>query len=343
MKNLLFMISLFTLLFTGNLFAGPIKQFILDSNIVYTLKISKDGSVTTVMFPSAIQGIYGSNIIDNPSKAKKNGVYLLTYQEGNYYFSIKAVRPEQTASLNIVFNRKIYVIKLKSVTKEEAYNSVTFESGGNSVGGSNGGGSNKVAPSILVSTLDKAKMYPLLLQQYPDNVANIQYKHRDEVFKYKGYSVRLNAVYRFNEIDTLVFWIILTNSTDKKITYDPANIAVRCGEKIYFSSLAEASGVIPPNGTTQAYFCITGTPDGGRNWLSVDNNFLVLLAADNPDNQSTENKTGAMKKLILEQKIKDLNLELDKAKTPEEISRINREFTTIKNELKNINMGDDEK
>ena len=342
MKNLLLMISLFTLLSTGRLIAGPIKQFILDSNIVYTLKISKDGSVTTVMFPSAIQGIYGSNIIDNPSKAKKNGAYLLTYQEGNYYFSIKAIRPEQTASLNIVFNRKIYVIKLKSVTKNEAYNSVTFESGGSGAGVSNGG-SSKVAPSILVSALDKAKMYPLLLQQYPDNVANIQYKHRDEVFKYKGYSVRLNAVYRFNDIDTLVFWIILTNSTDKKITYDPANIAVRCGEKIYFSSLAEASGVIPPNGTTQAYFCITGTPDGGKNWLSVDNNFLVLLAADNPNSKSTEDKSGAMQKLILEQKIKDLNLELDEAKTPQEISRIKSEFTTIKNELKNINKGDSEK
>jgi hypothetical protein len=339
MKKLV--ILTFIILTLGRLNAGPIKQFILDSNIVYTLNIAKDGSVTTVMFPSAIQGIYGSNIIDNPSKAKNKGAYLLTYQEGNYYFSIKAIRPEQTASLNIVFNRKIYVINLKSVSKKEAYNSVTFETGESTLSG--GDNSNKVGPTLLVSALDKAKMYPLLLQQYPDNVANIQYKHRDELFKYKGYSVRLNAVYRFNDIDTLVFWVILANTTDKKITYNPVDFAVRCGEKIYFSSLSESSGVIPPNGTTQAYFCITGTPEGGKNWLSVDNNFLVLLAVNNPGKKTDSGKSDSMKKLILEQKIKDLNLELDQAKTKKKINQINQEFKLIIKKLDNISKGENSK
>ena len=288
------------------------------------------------MFPSAIQGIYGSNIVSNPSKAKNNGAYLLKYQEGNYYFSLKSIKPDQPASLNIVYNRKIYVINIKSVPKDDAYNSVTFETGESSLSSSNGKGNSRVGPTLLVSALDKAKIYPLLLQQFPDNVANIEYKHRSELFKYKGYSVKLNAVYRFNNIDSLVFWVILTNSTDKKITYDTGNIAVRCGEKIYFSSLSDASGVIPPNGTTQAYFCITGNPDGGKNWLSVDNNFLVLLAVDNPVKNPTTNNTNAMKKLILEQKIKDLNSELDKAVTQHEIQTIKQKYSKIQKQLKKL-------
>jgi hypothetical protein len=321
-----------TALLGTSMYAGPIKQFILDSNIVYTLNISLDGSVTTVMFPSAIQGIYGSNIVNNPSKAKNNGACLITYQEGNYYFSVKSIRPDQPASLNIVYNRKIYVINLKSVLKEEAYNSVTFDTGESSLGSANGNSSSRVGPALLVSALDKAKIYPLLLQQFPDNVANIEYKHREEEFKYKGYSVRLNAVYRFNDIDTLVFWVILTNSTDKKITYKPENIAVRCGEKIYFSSLADASGVIPPNGTTQAYFCIAGSPGGGKNWLSVDNNFLVLIAVDNPSKNPTADNSDLMKKLLLEQKLKDLNSKLDQADTQQEVKSIEREYSkTLKN------------
>ena len=332
MKKIIF-ITLLIILGTS-MHGGPIKQFILDSNIVYTLYISKIGSVTTVMFPSAIQGIYGSNIVSNPSKAKNNGAYLITYQEGNYYFSVKSIRSEQPASLNIVYNRKIYVINLKSVPKDEAYNSVTFSTGESSLEASNSNSSSRVGPTLLVSALDKAKIYPLLLQQFPDNVANIEYKHKNEVFKYKGYSVKLNAVYRFNNIDTLVFWIILTNSTDKKITYDTGNIAVRCGEKIYFSSLADASGVIPPNGTTQAYFCITGSPEGGKNWLSVDNNFLVLLAVDNLSKNPSANNSKAMKKLILEQKIKDLNSELDKTDKQQEINSIKQKFSKIQKQLK---------
>lgn len=337
MKKLIYIITV--VLLGSSIYAGPIKQFILDSNIVYTLNIAQDGSVTTVMFPSPIQGIYGSNIISDPSKAKDNGAYLLTYQEGNYYFSIKSIRADQTASLNIVYNRKIYVINLKSVSKDEAYNSVTFGTSDSSLGSSNDNGNPRVGPSLLVSALDKAKIYPLLLQQFPDNVANIQYRHREDLFKYKGYSVKLNAIYRFNDIDTLVFWVILTNSTDQKITYDPANIAIRCGEKIYFSSLSDASGVISPNGTTQAYFCITGTPDGSKNWLSVDNNFLVLLTVNNPDSSkdSPDNSSNAMKKLILEQKLKDLNSELDKANTQAEIDSIQQKFSEIQKQLNSLN------
>ena len=216
---------------------------------------------------------------------------------------------------------------------------MTFEIADSSLGSSNGNCNPRVGPSLLVSAIDKAKMYPLLLQQFPDNVANIQYRHREDLFKYKGYSVKLNAIYRFNDIDTLVFWVILTNSTDQKITYDPANIAIRCGEKIYFSSLSDASGVIPPNGTTQAYFCITGTPDGSKNWLAVDNNFLVLLAVNNPDSSkdAPDNSSNAMKKLILEQKLKDLNSELDKANTQVEIESIQQKFSEIQKQLNSLN------
>ena len=41
----------------------------------------------------------------------------------------------------------------------------------------------------------------------------------------------------------------------------------------------DASGVMPPKSATWAFFTITGTPDGGRNNLAPDNEFMVGVTA----------------------------------------------------------------
>jgi hypothetical protein len=50
------------------------------------------------------------------------------------------------------------------------------------------------------------------------------------------------------------------------------------GERLYSQSISDASGVMPPESDSPAYFAVTGTPDGGRNDISIKNEFTVLLA-----------------------------------------------------------------
>jgi hypothetical protein len=49
------------------------------------------------------------------------------------------------------------------------------------------------------------------------------------------------------------------------------------GDRTYPQSISDASGTIPPMGEAPAYFAVTGTPNGGRNDLSLKNDFTVLL------------------------------------------------------------------
>jgi hypothetical protein len=69
----------------------------------------------------------------------------------------------------------------------------------------------------------------------------------------------------------------LRNKTDKEVLYTPQGFSVRVGERLYFQSISDASGVMPPKSDTPAYFAITGTPSGGRNDVSLKNEFTILL------------------------------------------------------------------
>ena len=52
---------------------------------------------------------------------------------------------------------------------------------------------------------------------------------------------------------------------------------LRAGNRLYPQSISDASGTVPPKGRSIVYFAVTGTPDGGRNELSLKNQFTVLV------------------------------------------------------------------
>ena len=106
---------------------------------------------------------------------------------------------------------------------------------------------------------------------------------------YEGFHVILTKVFRFDAEDALIFQVEFVNETDKPIYYIPQSLAVRVGSGVYWSALSDASGVITRRrerpektrrsspGHSEGYFVICGTPRGGRNHLSVQNAFNVLV------------------------------------------------------------------
>jgi hypothetical protein len=94
---------------------------------------------------------------------------LLSYHAGDRFLSVRSLFTPATAVLNVIINRKVYVIEL--ATDKEPFQSVTFypadEPPAQSAGQPN------VGPSRLLGLLDKAKAYPLLAEQYPEMVSQI--------------------------------------------------------------------------------------------------------------------------------------------------------------------------
>lgn len=259
-----------------------IRQFLLDDRTVYDIKIGKD-EVTTLAFPGSITALEGAGITIDSKQSP--APVLLSYQEGRYYFSVRAVGDTAAASLNVIYRKKTYVLHLH--TDKEPYRSVTFNSPEDEqVSTSKSMAS--MSPEKILSLIDRAKSLHLVEAQHPELVSQIETSAPNQKFYYRNFDVVLAEVFRFNEEDTLVFKLLFFNRSDKEIFYQPQTLGVRAGSRVFYSSLADASGILPA-GTTKTkggdivpsvsigYFAITGTPEGGRNNLSAKNAFNILV------------------------------------------------------------------
>lgn len=260
--------------------ANPIAEYRLDEQTVYSIPVSRS-RVTTISFPGPISAIDAANVTSDP---KIPGLFQIAHTKGSYFLSVRALVQKAATNVNIRWNNKTYVIEL--IEGSSPLYSVIFQYD------TDAGirpAATRVTPSRLLALLDKAKAYPLLRAYHPNAVAQVDYinfSKNARVMDYKDYEVQLDELFRFNPEDTIVFRLLLRNKTDQPIQYRPDGFALRVGERTYPQSISDASGTIPPKGEAPAYFAVTGTPNGGRNDLSLKNEFAVLIDRVEPNTPS---------------------------------------------------------
>jgi len=252
------------------------KEFKLAQGSLYKIFVKKDDGVTTFTFPSALGKVAGANISLDGTKD-----FLLQGKPGSYYFNVVALKEGASGTLTVVYNRNTYIIYLEH-KKDEAYAVVNFVSGGGSAGAkrvSSLGGIAKSGASVsaarLLSLMDIAKAYDIIGQKYPNDLKDSSRTKFNSIFRYGKFNIILHEVVRFEKEDTLVFKIMLENPTSEEIEYDKFSFTAQVKEKTFFMSSADASGVMPPKSATWAFFTVTGTPNGKRNNLLPDNEFMI--------------------------------------------------------------------
>ena len=254
------------------------KEYTLAQGEIYKVFVKKDDGATTVTFPSAISKIAGVNVsIDGSTD------FQISAQPGGYYFNLVALREGATGTLTVVFNRKTYILYLVQ-NNEKAFAAVNF-TGGSGGGGASAGGGGAVTPARLLSLIDMAKAYDVLSKRYPTELRDSTRFAKKATFQFEKFQMDLLEVIRFNHEDTLVFKLLLRNDTDEEILYDKFSFSVQAGNRTYYMSAADATGVMPPKSSTYAFFTITGTPEGRRNNLAADNDFRIGVTAQYMDPQ----------------------------------------------------------
>lgn len=249
-----------------------IQSALLDDRTIYTVPIATN-RVTTISFPSAITAMDGAGITLD---AKTAGQFQLAHTRGSAFFSLRALAPHAAGNLNVRWNKHTYVFEF--IESPSPVLSLIMQA--RSASPPSEDGAPNLSSTRLLSLLDKARVFPLLKQQHPDAVEGVEfvtYATKPLVSNFDDYEIRLEEAYRFNAEDTLVFRATLTNKTAQPIRYRPGSFALRVGNRLYPQSISDAPGIIPANGESTVYFAVTGTPDGGRNELSLKNSFGVVL------------------------------------------------------------------
>ena len=253
-----------------------IQRVTLDQRAVVTVPVSTN-RVTTISFPGPISAIDAVGVTAN---GKTLGQFQLAHTKGSSFVSIRALVRKAATNLNIRWNKRTYVFEVVesdapvlALNLEDQATAETIQP------------APLVTPARLLALLDKAKAFQLLKQQHPEAVAHAEartFGDDPQVTDFNDYEIRIEEVFRFNLEDTLILHVTLWNKSDEEIRYLPGSFCLRVGNRLYYQSISDAPGVLPPCAASTVYFAITGTPDGGRNELSLKNEFTVLVTRTSP-------------------------------------------------------------
>ncbi len=248
-----------------------IQRVTLDESVVVTVPVATN-RVTTISFPGPLAAI---DAVGVTADGKTPGQFQLAHTKGSSFISVRALARKAATNLNIRWNKRTYVFELiESDTPVLALNledravNETVQL------------APQVTPTRLLSLLDKAKAFQLLKKQHREAVADAEartFGDKPQVTDFNDYEIRIEEAFRFNAEDTLIFHVTLRNKSGNEIRYLPESFSVRVGNRLYYQSISDAPGVLPPKAASTVYFAITGTPDGGRNELSLKNEFTVLV------------------------------------------------------------------
>ena len=230
--------------------------------------------VTTISLPGPISAI---DAVGVTADGKTPGQFQLAHTKGSSFLSVRALARKAATNLNLRWNKRTYVFELvESDTPVLALNLEDRTTTAETVQSAP-----QVTPTRLLALLDKAKAFPLLKKQQPEAVAGAEarvFGDQPQITDFNDYEIRVEEVFRFNPEDTLVFHVTLRSKSEREIRYLPESFCVRVGNRLYFQSISDAPGLLPAKSASTVYFAVTGTPDGGRNELSLKNEFSVLVS-----------------------------------------------------------------
>jgi hypothetical protein len=255
-----------------------IQRGLLDDHTVAAVPVATN-RVTTISFPGPIEAIDGAGFTVD---GKSPGQFQLAHVKGSTFLSVRALTGQAAGNLNVRWNHRTYVFELSA--SDTPVLSLIMESPP-APEEAGVGRAPEVSPLKLLSLLDKARAFPLLKVQQPESVADVGFTTYDGqplVSDFNDYAIQIEQAFRFNAEDTLVFRVAITNKSDTMLIYQPDSFALRAGDRLYPQSISDSDGHVPPHGRSLVYFAVTGTPDGGRNELSLKNQFIVLVQRLSP-------------------------------------------------------------
>lgn len=220
---------------------AAIRDYPLDERAVYTIRVGTD-EPTTCLFPEPLAALESANL---SAKAEDNPPVLLSHASGASYFSVRALRPGATAAANVLLGGRAYALYF--IADGEPERIVRFRTG-------------PIAPSMQLwrELLRRARGTEPGAARMADVRPAIPHAEPDAVTRYPRFRVVVEAAFRFDAEEALVLRLRLENPGSGSVAYDPEGLAVRVGREVYPAVFAEASGLIPAQGTAFAYLVVVG-------------------------------------------------------------------------------------
>lgn len=241
---------------------GAVQTYPLDAHTVYAIRISREAP-TTCVFPGALTALEGAGVSTKPEDAP---AVLLSHEPGMGFFTVRALKEEAAAAVNVIFRNQVYALTFKAAAEPDR--SVTFRDEA-------AAGEKQI--ELGASLIERARANTRLAALHPTLRQETLRREPRTVTAYRNFRVIVAEVFRFDAEDALVFRLRLENPGAAPVRYDTAGLAVRVAGEIHPARAVDASGAIPAHGAAEAWLVIGRSASGGRASLTLDEPFSILV------------------------------------------------------------------
>jgi len=250
---------------------------------------------TTIMFPDRVTLVTGYGLVGSLSETvnfseREGGVALLHFQQvSDDTLVVRKIRDGEPCFLTVKAGGRTYLLRCIPALeanlavfisdKDGAPRAIPLEKK------QLGTGRLQYDPMILIGILSRAKQRDFLEPVNPDLYKNWEERHGLELKSVSGTAeVTITTVHRWPERDALIFHCIVENLSDATYRFDPRAVAIRVGDRVYPAQLADANGSVGPFEKVAMDVVLMGNTAGGKEHLSVENDFRIELSP--PTDQS---------------------------------------------------------
>ncbi|MCB1226029.1 MAG: hypothetical protein KDK99_09495 [Verrucomicrobiales bacterium] len=259
--------------------------------------------VTTVTFPDTITMVTGYGMVLNAAAAQElinsekmtatmspdmavKPVTIVHYAQASpETLALRAVRRGTSCYLTVRCGTAVFLFKLDS--GEAANLAVTVEAPGAASAGygrevqKQDIAKSRIAFSSaeLLGVLSKARSREFLQTVNP-TLYNGWRERRGLTLDSQNGPLKstITEVQQWPEKDALVLRARLKNEGEREFHYSPIDTKVRIGDRSYNVQLADGSGIAPAGSTTLLDVVLQGNAGGGREHLSIENDFRLEIA-----------------------------------------------------------------
>lgn len=267
--SILFFIKVMTCLGTTHFVSYP-----LNDREVYKIYISQMVP-TTLSFPGAIESIDGVDVCMENSE-KKEGNVLLSFSPGDRYLTMRGLKNDSRAAINIVYNRKIYVfdvyvthrvapnrtVELQDISKQVSLEKPIFNT-------------DPITLNEVLHFMNKVKLAEAIRSF--ESIERYELNHLQTI---KATDIVLMALSRDITRRIVVGTVYFKNKGLEPFCYvpSPTKVGIRIGNLSLKANLCDMSGQVLGQTTSIGHFAIVG--DAIRTGFKLNQDGIKLFLAE---------------------------------------------------------------
>jgi hypothetical protein len=226
----------------GGTATAPIRRLVLDPLQVITIPVALD-RVTTLRFPSPVSDLVSALVATEPHPQAH---FQLTFQPGEPFFSVRALKPQAATTLNVVWKSQTYVLQLQEAS--EPCLSVIFDepSPANPNPPARAAVSSPRSPAKPATKyLELARQLDFLKQEFPFTLSNVDRVMADSRRTVDSIEIRLTEVVHHKGDRIGVARVVLANPDGGPVDWGSNGLAVQLNGQLLPILGSDFDGVVP--------------------------------------------------------------------------------------------------